>query len=193
MNNLDFIFKETAESLGVEEAAIRAVCHVESDGRTGFLPDGRPMILFEGHIFWRELQLAGIDPAKFGPEYADVLYPRWDKSKYKGGAAEYERLEKAATIDLQAAMRSASWGMFQIMGFNHILCGFDTVNQFALAMRSGSHEHIRAFAKFLKGTMLDRHLQARDWTEFARHYNGPSYAQNRYDSKLAAAYKEYLA
>ena len=31
-------------------------------------------------------------------------------------------------------------------------------------------------------------LQKKDWKAFARHYNGPAYAQNRYDEKLDKAY-----
>ena len=32
-------------------------------------------------------------------------------------------------------------------------------------------------------------LQNKNWAEFARRYNGPAYAQNRYDEKLAEAYR----
>lgn len=34
-------------------------------------------------------------------------------------------------------------------------------------------------------------LQRKDWAGFARGYNGPGYAKNRYDIKLANAYKKY--
>ena len=33
--------------------------------------------------------------------------------------------------------------------------------------------------------------KARDWAVFAKCYNGPAYAQNRYDVKLEAAYQKY--
>lgn len=35
-------------------------------------------------------------------------------------------------------------------------------------------------------------LQAKDWAEFARRYNGPAYKENRYDEKLAKAYQKFL-
>ena len=31
-------------------------------------------------------------------------------------------------------------------------------------------------------------LQKKDWKAFARLYNGPAYAQNRYDEKLSKAF-----
>ena len=34
-------------------------------------------------------------------------------------------------------------------------------------------------------------LKAKDWANFARGYNGPAYAKNRYDVKLAAAYAKF--
>lgn len=37
---------------------------------------------------------------------------------------------------------------------------------------------------------FNRTLQSKDWTAFAKCYNGPAYAQNRYDVKLEAAYRK---
>src|SRR5260370_5919444 len=44
-----------AETLNVPVAAIRAVNEIESRGQ-GFLPDGRPVILFERHVFYKRLR-----------------------------------------------------------------------------------------------------------------------------------------
>ena len=184
-------YAETAKMLDVEEEAVRAVSEVESGGRSGFLPDGRPMILFEGHIFWRELKKRGIDPEHYKDEYRDVLFPKWDRTSYKGGAAEHDRLRKAASINEEAALCSASWGMFQIMGFNHKACGYDTVQAYVEDVKAGSGNHILCFARFLKNIGLDKALRNRDWAGFAEKYNGPGYKQNRYDEKLQNAYLKY--
>jgi|AGTN01.3.fsa_nt_gi Putative peptidoglycan-binding domain-containing protein len=186
-----FDYAKTAKVLNVEEAAVRAVCEIESGGRTGFLKDGRPMILFEGHIFWRELKKRGIEPETYQTEYSDVLFPKWDRSKYKGGAAEYDRLNKAASINEEAALCSASWGMFQIMGFNHKLCGYDTVQAYIEAIKANSDNHLLSFANFLKNTGIDQPLRKLDWAGFAVKYNGPGYKQNQYDVKLQNAYLKY--
>jgi hypothetical protein len=184
-------YSETAGTLGVEEAAVRAVCEIESGGRSGFFGDGRPIILFEGHIFWRELKKRGVEPEKYQAEYGDVLFPKWDKSKYRGGTAEYDRLNRAAQINEEAALSSASWGMFQIMGFNHKLCGYDTVQEYVEAIKADSNNHLLSFARFLKNTGIDKPLRSLDWAGFAEKYNGPGYRQNQYDVKLQNAYLKY--
>lgn len=184
-------FEQVAQSLGVEVAAIKAIHEVESGGRSGFLKSGRPIILFEGHIFWNELKKRGIDPEKYGDEYRDILFPKWDRHSYKGGEAEYERLEKACMINREAALCSASWGMFQIMGFNHKLCGYDTVEAYVNALKENEQNHLDSFACFLSNAGLVEPLKKLDWETFARKYNGPGYQQNQYDSKLNAAYLRY--
>ena len=184
-------FAKVAAFLNIEEAAIRAVCEVESGGRSGFLDDGRPMILFEGHILWSELKKRNINPEMYQAAYSDVLYPKWDRAKYKGGAAEYSRLEKASKINKDAALCSASWGMFQIMGFNHKLCGYDTVSQYVDDMKANATNHLLAFAHFIKNSGIDKPLRALNWAEFAKKYNGPDYKLNQYDTKLQKAYLKY--
>lgn len=47
------------------------------------------------------------------------------------------------------------------------------------------------FVRFIKGNKWDVFLRNKDWGSFARRYNGPGYAQNKYDKKLAAAYEKY--
>lgn len=184
-------FEQAAKSLGVQIAAIKAVHEVESGGRSGFLKDGRPIILFEGHIFWNELKKRGIDPEKYSSEYKDILFPKWNRTSYIGGAAEHHRLERACVINKDAALCSASWGMFQIMGFNHKLCGFGTVEGYVEAINQSSNNHLSSFVKFLKNTGLDKPLKELDWKTFAKRYNGPGYEQNKYDQKLQAAYIKY--
>ena len=102
----DFI--RTARILGCEPAALQAVQKVETGGRGGFLVCGKPTILFEGHIFWPQLKKRGIDPNKYLPANEDILYPKWTKAWYKGGAGEWERLERAKAIHEEAALCSAS-------------------------------------------------------------------------------------
>ena len=105
---------EAADKFNLPVSTIHAVLDVESGG-SGFLKDGRPKILFEGHVFWRELRKAGLSPQKLVPGNEDILYMNWTKAHYVGGAGEYARLDKAIKIDREAALKSASWGLFQIM------------------------------------------------------------------------------
>ena len=180
--------RKAAEQIGVEPCVVKAVVDVESGGE-GFLPDGRVKILFEGHVFWKELQKRGIDPAPLSAKYPNIVYPKWDKSKYKGGTAEWERLNTAATVNREAALCSASYGLFQIMGFNHKACGFDTVQAFVDAQKESEAKQLETFCAFMRSEGLVLFLVGKDWAGFARRYNGPGYAQNQYDTKLRRAYE----
>lgn len=180
-----------AELLGVDVAAVKAVNRVESRGN-GFLADGRCVILFERHIFYREYA------KKYGKEAAqslcerrpDLCNPR--AGGYVGGAAEWPRLNAAVLYDKTAALKAASFGLFQIMGFNFAAAGFDDVEAFAAAMELSEGEQLAAFVRFIKSNKrMHTALKNHDWAAFAAAYNGAEYKRNAYDSKLAHAYSVF--
>ena len=78
-------FQRVADLLGIEVAVVKAVQAVETGGHGGFVAPGRPMILFEGHIFWRELKKRGLDPERYVAGNENILYPKWEKGHYYGG------------------------------------------------------------------------------------------------------------
>jgi len=188
----DTDYERVASALGVSVAAIRAVKEVETGGRGGFIASGKPTILFEGHIFWSQLKKVGIDPHNYSYGNEDILYEKWTKKHYKGGIKEYDRLSKARQINKVAADSSASWGLFQIMGFNFKVCGCHSVQEFVDKMTESEGRQLELFANLLKGNGWDKYLRSLDWDGFARHYNGPAYAQNKYAEKLEMSYKKYL-
>lgn len=186
----DSAIDAVADDLGCSRAAILAVRQIEAAG-SGFLPDRRPKILFEAHIFYR------LTDGVFG--ISNISVPHWDRSTYgAAGAHQYDRLMTAiyaSGSDMPfeeqraAAFKSASWGMFQILGENHKAAGYDTVESFVLAMTESEGKQLAAFASFCKTNNLARFLRdPPDFARFARGYNGPGYAQNGYDTKLADAY-----
>ena len=177
----DADFERAAKALGCAVAAIRAVSDVESGG--GFLADGRPKILFERHVFSRQTG------RRFDAVHPDIANPA--PGGYLGGPAEYARLARAIACDRAAALRSASWGAFQIMGFNHKAAGFDDVEAFVQAMVSGSGAQLDAFVRFIQSAGLDDAIVRRDWPGFARGYNGPDYASNHYAARLATAFARH--
>lgn len=183
-------FKEVAERYNIEVATIKAVYEVESDG-DAFLSDGSPKILFEGHVFWRQLEVKGIDPKDHVQGNEDILYKKWTRKFYKGGIAEYDRLKRAMQIDKEAALRSASWGSFQIMGYHAESLEFQDVFDFYYTLRTGEFQNLQMFIKFCEANNLSRHLRSKNWTAFAKGYNGPGYAQNQYDIKLEKAYNKF--
>src|ERR1700736_6171754 len=95
--------------LGVHAPEIWTVLTVETSG-CRFLPDRRPQIFFERHIFHRLTQgrfddgdISDPTPGGYGPR----------------GAQQYDRLSKAIAKDRVSALQSASWGIGQIMGQNY--------------------------------------------------------------------------
>jgi hypothetical protein len=177
---------DAAQELGCEVAAVKAVADVESSG-DAFLPNGEPKILFEAHHFSR------LTNHEFDVTHARISSKKWNRKLYIGGAAEHFRLQQAVALNREAALQSASWGMFQIMGFNWKACGFKNVQQFVNAMCKDESSQFKAFVGFVKSDkgMLTA-LQKKKWAAFAEAYNGPGYKENKYDVKLEQAYKRHI-
>lgn len=199
-------FRAALSRLGGRYAQLRAVDEVESgggwiadvrsdilalDGAGGFI-DGQnlPKILFEAHIFARETG------GRFNSVAPNLSSPRWNRSLYVGGQGEWARLHRAMLLDREAALKSASVGRYQIMGFNHAKAGFTTVEAFWEAMKASERAHLEAFVSFILNTGLGDALRKisnvhADCVPFARGYNGKGYAANSYHVKIARAHKKW--
>lgn len=176
---------DAAIALDCDPAAVKAVDEVESKG-AGFLSDGRPKILFEAHVFAR------LTDQRYTRTHPNVSSRRWNRALYaRTGAGEHQRLAQASTLDRDAALQAASWGRFQIMGFNFRACGFSTLQGFINAMYASEGRQLDAFVAYVKTRKLDDELREHRWAAFALGYNGPLYAENHYDTKLAAAHKRH--
>jgi hypothetical protein len=184
------MFEAAANAIGTDIATIKAVAEVESAGG-GFLPNGAPLILFEPHVFWRNLIKRGKNPSDYVKGNSDILYPKWGTKPYGSIANQHARLAKAVKIDRDAALASASWGKFQILGENWKDAGYELLQDFINAMFRSEDDHLRAFLNFVKSKGLDKYLRTRTWDKFAEGYNGKSYKKNKYDIKLAKAYQKY--
>jgi hypothetical protein len=172
-----------AKLLGVEIAAIKAVAEVESSG-AAFDEYGRPRILFERHYFHR------LTAGKYDAKNPNI------SNKKNGGygkfSAQYKKLERAFDLSPDAALRSASWGRFQIMGDNYKAAGFSSAGKFVLALTKSESAHLKAFSTFVgNNTKMLSALSKKDWGAFARIYNGPRYKDNNYDTKLKSAYDRF--
>jgi len=178
-----------AEQLGVDLASVLAVNEVESRG-LGFVRDNLPVILFERHIFWRQLVARKIDPQPLARKYPGIV--NQTRGGYAGGISEYTRLSVAKGICAPAAFESCSWGLFQIMGFHALDLGFSSVEEFVAYQQVGECNQFRTFVRFVQADAdLHRALKQHKWSTFAKLYNGPAYAENLYDVKLSRAYKRY--
>jgi hypothetical protein len=180
-----------AKELDVELASVKAVTEVEASAH-GFV-GGKPKILFEGHEFWKRLKAHGLDPTTCRAGNEDILYPKWTKAHYLGGVREHDRLDKARKIHEGAALESASWGLFQIMGYHWQSLGYSDVSTYARLMSESEGKQLESFTKFVQANDLTKYLRELQWASFALRYNGPRYRENRYDEKLQRAYRRYAA
>ncbi len=176
-----------AAQLDVPLAVIKAITAVEAR-KEGFIEGtDLPVILFEGHKFHQFTR--GVYSARF----PHLSHLNWTRQNYKGGRGEYDRLIQAIKIsdgDPDAALKSCSWGLFQVMGFHSDALGYESVREFVNEMSTGEDAHLRAFVKFIEVNKLAAKLRANDWDDFAKRYNGAGYKTNQYDVKLARAFTE---
>lgn len=183
-------YKEIAEELGVEVAAIRAIVDIETGKyHKGLYAEGKPVINFDLALFQRALQRRGVNLGKYSnsPALQKLNIPKYGSLI----AAQQARLDAAMEIDSVAAIESTFWGMFQIGGFNWKLCGAKSRQDFVELMSKSEFDQLRLFSKFIVNTGLVDLLRTKNWSRFARLYNGPSYATRGYHTRLAAAYKKF--
>ncbi len=212
---------KTETGFNIQLATLKAITEVESNG-TGFLNSGKAKILFEGHKFWKWLEKFNLNPEDFVKGNEDIIYKKWTKDYYIGKEGEYSRLNRAMEIHKQAAIYSASWGKFQVLGENleHIIKGrlqsnsnekeeeikekyyYEDFEDFAVKQHESEFYHLLDFIEFIKnkkahGTVLIEYIDGNkpekfDWDSFAYGYNGPRYKENKYVEKLKSAYEYYV-
>ena len=175
--------RDAATMLGVDAATILAIIEVETSG-CGFLPDRRPAMLFERHIFSRETH------GQFDADCPEISYPQ-PGAYGLGGTHQYSRLHSAMQLDECAALRSASWGIGQIMGWNAGATGYASVVGMIADFCDSEDAQLMAVAFFCKRRKLDGYLRNHDWGWFAHGYNGADYQRNQYDQRLSAAYSRH--
>lgn len=187
-------YQRASKELDVPVATIRAITEVESRG-DGFLPDGVPVLLFERHVMHRLVkeQYGGSRAQQEFERYPDLINPT--PGGYGKTSDQPKRMGRAAgLIDRDCALQSASWGLFQIMGFHWKMLGYESLQQFVNAMYRSEGDQLDAFVRFIKASpSIHKALKRLDWPAVARGYNGPNYAINKYDTKLAAAYARHSA
>ena len=181
---------KVTEPFGIDPYFTYAVGTVESNN-IPFLSNGSPIVRFEKHVFLRQLKkhkapMSMIDRANKlkGSNFNTLVSAMSIEDKI----AAMSTVELALELDDYCAMMSTSYGIFQIMGFNHKSAGYDTVSSFVEAMGKSEENQIKAFCHFIKNNGLISIINKLDFATFARRYNGPNYAQNSYDVKLRKAY-----
>lgn len=172
-----------------------------------FLANGQPKILFERHIFRREMQKLGYITLSNEMSKIDPLLCRprpTQRGGYGSESLQHQRLQNAQKLLLRArpdadenlkaqvrecALKACSWGLGQIMGFNHKLARFATLQDFINEMYESEKAQLQAMINFLKSAGLTGAMKRKDWHAIARAYNGVAYAKFDYHNKLARVYE----
>lgn len=171
--------------IGVGEDELHAIIDVESAG-SGFDSLGRPKMLFEPHLFWRHL---GTGPKRDRAAALGLAYAKWKPGAYP--KESYTRLAQAMAIDETAALKSASWGLTQILGENFKECGYASPQAMVAAFAADEDQHLEATILLIRAKGLAGKLKAHDWAAVARGWNGEAYAKHGYHTKLAAAFAKW--
>ena len=170
--------KQVVEPFNLDPYFTYAVAMIESSGR-GYRNNGFPIIRFEKHVFLRYLKTNKV---------TQHLIRKAETIKGSG----WDAYQEALKIAPKYAKLSTSYGMFQIMGFNHATVGYETVDEFVAAMEEAVENQIVAFCIFVMANRLQNAIKNKKFADFAAKYNGAKYYLNSYDTKLENAYKAAL-
>ncbi len=173
-------YEAAAKMLGCETAAIQAVAETETQS-LAWDSLGRPSILYERHVF------SALTHSSFNSTHPDIA--NTVRGGYGRDSEQYPKLWRAAVLDEHPALQSASWGAFQIVGRYYAEAGFASVEDFVTAMMTSEQRQLDAFIGYINASpSAKKALQDKNWANFATAYNGPAYADNSYDTNMAAAY-----
>lgn len=183
-----------AYQIDVGEDELHAFMDVESLG-SGFDKEGRPKLLFEPHVFYRNLTGVERDRAVA----AGLAYKSWGEQPYPKDS--YPRLVAAMQINETAALKACSVGLTQILMENHAMVDYPTPQEMMLAFMDDESLHLQAAVDYIIATgidddmrkiaKLDRPTTPDDCRSIVRVYNGPAYEKNNYHVKFAKAHNKW--
>lgn len=139
-----------------------AFIEVESGGR-GFGDTGKLILQYEPHIFSKA---TGI-PRSTLNQY------KWDENTVDIQSKEWEAFNEAYSLNPEEAMKSTSWGLPQIMGFNHKQAGYVSVGDMLDDFKRGEGEQVMALIRFIEANKkLYKAVMVGDYETIADVYNG---------------------
>lgn len=202
-NRLGGLLSELAKKLKFDPGVAVAVFGVESGGKS-FGADGRMIIRFENHKFYQHWGKANANA--FNKSFTFKKDKPWLGHQWRPAAnqpfqdfhgkqsGEWTVFDFAAKLDDTAAKLSISMGGPQIMGSNHAMIGYETVQQMFDAFASGERHQVIGFFDFVQGpNTVSRQVQAlqkQDFDAFAAFYNGSGKAAE-YGSKIRALFDAF--
>ena len=167
---------------------LKAFCEVEGSG-IGFSDyTGRMLIQFEPS--WMERFLKKAD---------EPISGTWLNNGIGNQTVEYVAFENACKTDKEAAMKSCSIGMMQVMGFHFGGFGFKSVQEMWDYANESESNQLDLGIRFIKNNpILYKAVKEKDSAKVAYYYNGAGYKELSkrlhelpYDQRLDNAYKKF--
>lgn len=147
----------------IEPKLLQAFIKVESGGKGFDSKTGKILIQFEPAWFKKM--------ASYAPTGA------WSVNGVDRQAKEWEAFNNAFAIDREAAMKSTSIGLPQIMGFHWKRLGYSNVGAMWDDFKVSEENQIKALEKFIQtDPRLLKAFEQKDWHMMAYIYNGSGYA-----------------
>jgi hypothetical protein len=129
-------------------------------------------VLFERHKFHR------FTNGKFSQEHPDISNPEAGGYGSSNHAHAWSRFLKAYDLDPDAALRSTSWGQFQMMGFNFHMTPHKNAQELVAFLAQSEANQLSVFLDYVRFNNLADALKERNWRRFAEGYNGRDYERN---------------
>lgn len=196
-NTYGNLLQKVASSMDVDVGCVIAVLCVESGG-DGVDKNGRMIIRFENHQFWKYWGKYNSDEFEQHFKFNDDR--KWKGHRYRMKAGddwqsfhgnqdkEWAVLDMARNYDDSSALKSISMGLPQVMGFNYKKIGYSSVQKMFENLNKDIRFQIFAMFDFLDNRMISA-LKNYEFERFAKYYNGPGQAadyggwiQDHYDA-----------
>lgn len=182
---------KAAKAIGIETAVLLSFLEVEAAGR-GFDARNRVKILTEAHIFYSNLT----GELRKKAVAMGIAYAKWRPGSYNFDV--YKRFAQMITLAPTAAFLSTSYGLGQIMGFNHKAAGHRSAKAMFEDAKRGEYEQLMQLVTLMNSWGMAEMLKPGSdftnpdsWRAAARKYNGKSYAKHGYHEKMAEAYLKH--
>jgi hypothetical protein len=207
-NRLGGLLTVLTEKTGADVTGITAVWYVESGGLP-FIPN-RAVIRLEVHQLyelWGKRNRTVFDSHfRFGGHNGQGGNP-WENQEYRTQdtgvfhAVHHNQSSEYAAVTLaqivagdEVAFSCSSIGGCQLMMNSFRMLGYESARDMYTAFQKTENAHVLTFFDFCstkpapKAGDLLQHLRVRDWSSFAKFYNGTGQMQ-MYAAKLKAAYE----
>jgi hypothetical protein len=199
-----YLYQVGAEN-GVSPSLLAAILYVESHG-LAFGPDGRMTIRFEACTFydlWGQYHPQAFADAfqcnspddRYRPSVGNGSSTAFFVAYHGSPSEEWNAFELARSLDEDAAVRSISMGLGQIMGFNYDHIGYSSPMEMLTSMSSAAKPQLDGLLVALQysnanGISCIQRLQSADLVGFADCYNHSGRDQS-YAEQLLTALNDY--